>query len=132
MGGNFGGSEKLFLVHPRDIAAAAIEELLNVDFTGTSHRYVISDECTGQEIATMIGSAIGKNLKWVVFTDEQQKAGLLQAGLSETHAAGYAEMGHAMSNGSMQGDARAHKLVFSATKLQDFASEFAQAYSAKQ
>jgi uncharacterized protein YbjT (DUF2867 family) len=129
MGGNFGGNEKLFLVHPKDIAAAALDELLKLDFKGVSVRYIIGDERSGKEIADVIGKAIGKNLNWVVFTDEQQQAGLLQAGLSKTHSSGYTEMGHALNDGSMQGDARAQKLVLSPTKLEDFAKEFSQAFA---
>ncbi len=128
MGGNFGGSEKLFLVHPRDIGAAALDELKRLDFTGHSVRYVIGDERSGAEIAAVLGKAIGMQLNWVVFTDEQQKDGLLQAGLSETHAGGYTEMGHALSDGSMQAHARTQPLVFSPTKLEDFAAEFGRVF----
>lgn len=128
LGGNFGEKEKLFLVHPKDIAAAALDELVNLKFTGKSVRYVISDERSGNEIATVLGKAIGRDLNWVVFTDEQQKAGLLQAGLSETHSAGYTELGKALREGFMQSDARKNLPTFSPLKLEDFAKEFAAAY----
>ncbi|MEO7990278.1 MAG: NmrA family NAD(P)-binding protein [Chryseolinea sp.] len=130
MGGNFGDQEKVFLVHPKDIAAAALDELLKLNFTGNSVRYIIGDERSGEEISSVLGKAIGKNLNWVTFTDEQQKEGLLGAGLSETHASGYTEMGNALRAGTMQAEARMHKLNFSPTKLEDFATEFAKAYSA--
>jgi uncharacterized protein YbjT (DUF2867 family) len=130
MGGNFGDKEKLFLVHPKDIGAAALEELLRLDFKGNSVRYVIGDERSGEEIANVLGKTIDKKLNWIVFTDEQQKSGLLQAGLSEVHASGYTEMGHALGDGSMQGDARGQRLTLSPIKLEDFAVEFAQAYQA--
>lgn len=130
LGGNFGSNEKLFLVHTRDIAAAALDELLRLDFKDNSVRYVVSDERSTEEIATVVSQAIGKKVNWVVFSDEQQKSGLLQAGLSETHAHAYTEMGHALNDGSMQGDARKATLSFSRTKLEDFAREFAQAFSA--
>lgn len=129
MGANFGANENLFLVHPKDIADAALDELLKLDFKSVSVRYVIGDERSGKEIAEVIGKAINKNLNWVVFTDEQQHAGLLQAGLSETHSSGYTEMGHALNDGSMQGDAIAKKLVFSPTKLEDYAREFSHAFA---
>ena len=130
MGGNFGDQEKVFLVHPKDIAAAALEELLKLDFKGSSVRYIIGDERSGEEISSVLGKAIGKNLNWVTFTDDQQKTGLLQAGLSETHAGGYTEMGHALRDGSMQRHARESKPTFSSVKLEDFATEFAKAFSA--
>src|SRR5688572_17441597 len=79
MGANYGGDEKIFLVHTNDIASAALEELLNLKFTGNSVRYVFGDERSGKDIADVLGKAIGKKLEWIVFTDEQQKQGLLQA-----------------------------------------------------
>ena len=128
IGGNYGDGEKMFLVHTNDIAAAALEELLKLNFSGNSVRYVIGDERSGKEIANVLGKAIGKELNWVAFTDEQQKQGLLQAGLSETHAQGYTDMGKALREGRMQADARKNKPVLSSTKLEDFAKEFATAF----
>lgn len=130
MGGNFGDQEKVFLVHPKDIATAALDELLGLDFKGNSVRYIIGDERSGEEISKVLGKAIGKNLNWITFTDEQQKAGLLGAGLSEVHASAYTEMGNALRTGSMQADGREHKPGFSPIKLEDFATEFANAFSA--
>ncbi len=129
MGANYGDKEKVFLVHTNDIAGAALEELSKLDFTGHSVRYIFGDECSGNEIASAIGKAIGKDLNWVIFTDEQQKQGLLQAGLSETHASGYTEMGRSLREGSMQEDVRKNKVAPSAIKLEDFAKEFADVFS---
>lgn len=128
MGANYGGAS-VFLVHPKDIAQAAIEELFNLNFKGNSVRYVIGDERTGSEIAQVLGKAIGRDLNWVDFTDEQQKQGLLQAGLSETHASNFTAMGSALREGVMQRDAKKNKPVFAATKLEDFAKEFAAAFN---
>jgi uncharacterized protein YbjT (DUF2867 family) len=130
MGANFGEGEKIFLVHTKDIATVALEELLSLNFTNKSARYIISDERTGQEVAAAIGKAIGKELNWVVFSDEQQKSGMLQAGLSETHADGYATMGKALRDGAMQQGARKNLPAFGKTKLEDFAKEFALAFQA--
>lgn len=129
MGANYGGSDKLYLVHTNDIAAAALEELLNLSFKGSSVRYIFGDERSGQEIAQVLGNAIGKPLQWVVFTDEQQKQGMLQAGLPETHAQGYTDMGKALREGFMQEDARHNKPALSPTKLEHFAKEFAAAFN---
>jgi uncharacterized protein YbjT (DUF2867 family) len=130
LGANYGDGEKIFLVHTRDIAAAAIEELLKLNFSAASVRYIIGDERSGKEIADVLGKAIGKEINWVVFTDEQQKQGLLQAGLSDTHAQGYTDMGKALRDGVMQADSRKNKPSLSPTKLEDFAVEFAAAYRA--
>lgn len=129
MGANYGDDgEKLLLVHTNDIAAAAVEELLNLKFTGNSVRYIFGDERSGKEIAEVLGKAIGKDLKWVIFSDEQQKNGLLQAGVSEVHATAYTQMGKAMREGRIQAHARMNKPALSHTKLEDFAVEFAAAF----
>jgi uncharacterized protein YbjT (DUF2867 family) len=129
MGANYGEEEKLFLVHTNDIASAALEELLNVNFSGSSVRYIIGDERSGKEIAAVLGKAINKELPWVVFSDEEQRQGLIGAGLSATHADGYTQMGKALRDGVMQRDAVKNKPAFSPTKLEDFAKEFAAVYS---
>ena len=128
LGANYGGSGTLFLVHPSDIAQAALEELLNLDFTGSSVRYIAGDEREGKEIAAVLGKAIGRELPWVEFSDEQQLQGALGAGLPEEVARQYTQMGHALRDGSMQEDVRKHRPAFSPIKLEDFAREFAQAY----
>jgi uncharacterized protein YbjT (DUF2867 family) len=131
MGANYGNGEKVFLVHTRDIAAAALDELLKLDFKGNSIRYVFSDERSGAEIASVLGKAINKDLNWVEFTDEQQKEGLLGAGLPETHAQAYTQMGKALREGVMQGDARKNKPALAPTKLEDFAKEFAAVFNSQ-
>ena len=129
MGANYGDGEKIYLVHTKDIAAAAVEELLNLSFTGSSVRYIVSDERSGKDIASVLGKSVGKELPWVIFTDEQQREGLLGAGLSAVHANGYTDMGKALREGVMLKDARRQKPKFSQTKLEDFAKEFAAAYN---
>ena len=131
MGGNFGEGEKLFLTHTNDIATTALEELLNLKFSGNSVRYIISDERSGKEIAQAIGNAIGIALPWIVFTDDQQKQGFLEAGLSETHAENYTALGRAIREGYMQADARKNKPQFGKTKLEDFAKEFATIFNSE-
>jgi uncharacterized protein YbjT (DUF2867 family) len=131
MASNFGDGEKLFLVHTRDVASAALEELTQLSFTGSSARYIIGDERSGQEIADVIGGAINRSLHWVTFTDEEEEAGLIAAGLHKTHAEGYAKMGRAIRQGIMQRHARQTPLTFMPTKLENFATEFALAFNAQ-
>lgn len=131
MGSNF-GDDPVVLVHTDDIAAAALQELLNLDFTGTQVRYVAGDERTGAEIARVLGEAVGKpETPWVVFSDEQNKQGMLQAGLSDEVATNYTEMGASLRDGSMQADYLANRPALSKIKLEDFAkNEFAPAFNA--
>jgi len=131
IGGNYGEGTKLVLVHPDDIAEAAAEELLGLSFSGKSVRYVTSDEKTTDEVAAILGKAIGKpELPWINFKDEDTVAGMTQAGLSLEIAENYAEMGAAMRSGEMASDYLLHRPdVFGKTKLEAFAPVFAAVYS---
>ena len=132
IGGNFGGDDfKMLLADPNDIAEVAFEELSNLNFTGHSVRYIGSDERSTADIAKTIGSAIGNpQLPWVTFTDEQAYGGMLQMGLPENAAKNYAEMGHAMHDGSMFEDYwKHHPDKLGKTKLEDFAKTFAAVYN---
>ena len=132
MGSNFGGnSRKLVLTHTSDIAAAATEELLALNFIGQTVRYISSDERTPKEIATVLGNAIGKpGIPWVVFTDEQALAGMLQAGISQSLAKAYTEMGKALREGAAEEDYWKNRPTLGSVKLEDFAKEFAAAFNA--
>jgi len=131
MGSNFGGnSRKLVLTHTNDIAAAATEELLSLNFIGQTHRYIASDERTPEEVATVLGNAVGKpGIPWVVFTDEQAKQGMQQAGLSQVIAEGYTIMGKALREGTIEEDYWKNRPVLGSFKLENFAKEFAAVYN---
>ena len=132
MGSNFGGNgRKLVLTHTTDIAAAAAEELLALNFIGQTFRYIASDEKTPEEITTILSNAIGKpGIPWVVFSDEQALAGMLQAGLPQTIAEAYTEMGKALREGTAEEDYWKNRPAPGAVKLEDFAKEFAAAFNA--
>lgn len=133
MGANFGGKgeEKLLLVHPADIAAAAAKHLLSPDFTGYSTEYVVSDERYAADIAVVLGKAIGRDeLPWVLFSDEDNRNGLLQAGLAPTFADGYTQMGKSFREGIIQADYfQQHRKPAGKVKLEDFAKEFAAVFN---
>ena len=107
------------------------EELASLNFTGHSVRYIGSDERSTEDIAKTIGAAIGHpQLPWVTFTDEQAYSGMMQMGLPENAAKNYAEMGHAMHDGSMFEDYwKHHPDKLGKTKLEDFAKTFAAVYN---
>ena len=112
------------------IAEAALDELVNLSFNGNSVRYVVSDERTGNEVAAVIGKTLGKEIPWVVFTDDQLLKGLTDAGLSQTHAKAFVQMGAAQRTGVLLEDFNKNKPAFSKTKLEDFAKEFKAAFNA--
>jgi len=129
-GNNFGPDRKLIMVHPRDIAAVAAEELLDLSFKGVSVRYIAGDERNSKDVAAVLGAAIGKpGLPYVPFSDEDTEKGMIAAGLPEEVAKNYTEMGVAIRTGIMFEDYQKHRPALSPTKLADFAKEFAEAYN---
>jgi uncharacterized protein YbjT (DUF2867 family) len=130
LGSNYRGDNHLPLVNPADIADAAAEELQQ-PFTGKSIRYVVSDEQTAGEVASILGAAIGKpDLKWAEFSDADTLAGMKQAGLPEEIAKNYTEMGRAVRENRLWDDYLQHKpAVLGKRKFAEFAREFAAAYN---
>jgi uncharacterized protein YbjT (DUF2867 family) len=129
IGRNYGSDTRLVMVHPNDISAAIAEEL-QTPFTGKSARYITSDERTMGEMATVLGTAIGKpGLQWVEFTDEQALGGMIQAGIPEYVAKNFVEMNIAVRNGILwkDYDAQGNKPT-GKIKLEDFAKEFAEKF----
>lgn len=132
IGGNFGGADfKMLLTDPGDIAEVAFEELSNLNFTGHSVRYIASDERSTDDIAKILGTAIGKpQLPWVTFSDEQAYGGMMQMALPDNLAKNYTEMGHALHSGAMFEDYWKHRpSTLGKTKLEDFAKTFAFVYN---
>lgn len=55
-----GNEDKLIMSSTDDIASAAASALQQLDFSGFTVQYLVSDELNSQEIAQKIGNAIGK------------------------------------------------------------------------
>ena len=129
IGTNYGGEDKMVMVHPRDIAVAAAEELA-APATGHQVRYVASDEVTANQAARALGPAIGKpDLKWVTISDEQTRSGLEQAGIPAPIAANFVELGASIHSGVLGQDYWQHRpATLGQVKLADFVKEFAAAF----
>ncbi|HWK08357.1 MAG TPA: NAD(P)H-binding protein [Puia sp.] len=125
---NYGG-DKVVWVSPIDIAAAVAEEL-ETPLAGRKVRYVSSDELTGNEVANILGTAIGKpDLKWIIIPDEQLLSGLEAFGMPKNIAAGFVEMNASMRSGELFQDYYLNRpRVLGKVKLTDFAKEFAAAF----
>jgi len=77
LGANYGGSDRLDFAHPVDIAQAISEEVLASAEPTIKVRYVISDQRTCDEVASVLGASIGKpDLKWLTFTDQEAHQGM--------------------------------------------------------
>jgi len=131
IGGNYGEGTRLIVADTSDIADVAAEELLHLSFEGKSVKYIISDEKTTDQVAAILGKAIGKpDLKWVNFTDADTLGGMLQNGVPEDVAKNYAEMGAAMRSGEMAAEYnKSRAATFGKNNLETFAPVFAAAYA---
>lgn len=132
MGGNYGSPERtLLLVHTDDIADVAAEALTNDHFDSREPYYVVSDVRAYSDVASVIGSAIGKeNLPWISFSDDEFRVGAKQGGLPETLIEIFTEVGQGLANGTLAEhyESLAMKPPLGKTKLEDYAQEFAGVY----
>lgn len=117
-------------VSPTDIASAIAAEI-TIPLTGRKVRYVASEELTYNELASVLGEAIGKpDLKWVKLTDEQMLDGLIAVGMQPKIAAGLTEMYAAINSGLLYEDYNLHKpIIMGKVKAKDFAKDFATGYN---
>lgn len=127
---NYGGNDRIAWVSPHDIAAAIAEEL-NTRQNGRKVRYVAGDELTCQEIATVLGKAVGKPyLKWVLISDRQMTDAFIKMGASEPVAKAFTEMNAAMHDGSLFEDYFKNRpSALGPLKISDFAKEFNVKYN---
>jgi uncharacterized protein YbjT (DUF2867 family) len=122
---NYGGDEKEPWVSPLDIATVIAEEI-EKPFNGRETRYIASDEVSPNEVAKILGEAIGKpDLKWLTISDEQFLNGLLAAGMNPQIAKGFMEMNASSRGGVLYKDYNNNKPTLGKIKLKDFAKEFA-------
>ena len=126
---NYGGDSKKPWVSPIDIAAAVAEELVT-PFEGRKVRYVASEEISCNELASLLGAAIGKpDLKWVVIPDEQLLNGMIAAGMNPKVAAGLVEMNASTNTGALYEDYYRNQPTLGKVKLAEYAKEFAAVYN---
>ena len=127
---NYGGNEKEPWVSPADIAEVIIEEM-EEPFKGRTVRYIASDEISPNEVAQVLGKAIGKpDLKWQMIPDDQFLANLLNIGFNPPAARGLTDMNAGRRN-HLYDDYRQHRPVLGKVKLTDFAKQFAEVYNAR-
>lgn len=125
---NWGGNDKEPWVSPLDIAAVVAEEM-DTPFEGRKMRYIASDEASPNEIAAILGDAIGKpDLAWEVIPDEQLLNNWLTIGMNPQIANGFMEMQASMRGGVLYEDYFRHRPTLGKVKLADFARDFAAVY----
>jgi len=126
---NYGGDDKEPWVSPLDIAAVIAEEM-GKPFEGRTIRYIASEELSPNEVARILGEAIGKpDLKWVIISDEQMLKGMLASGLNPNVAKGLVEMNAGRRSGVLGEDYNRNKPILGKVKLKEWAKTFAELYN---
>ncbi|WP_460684827.1 NmrA family NAD(P)-binding protein [Niabella aquatica] len=131
IGAVYGDNDQVALASPKDIAEAAAEELVKgSNIHGV--RYVGSDDRTCNEIATVIGNAIDKpDLKWVTLPKQDVLNNLKKTGLPDEYCEKLIELGDAIHTGKLREDYDLHQPQPGKVKLEEFAEEFARAFTLK-
>jgi nucleoside-diphosphate-sugar epimerase len=125
---NYGGDVINLLVSPNDIATVIAEEM-EKPFEGRTMRYIASEEPTCNDVAGILGEAIGKPyLKWEKISDKMLRNIMLKRGMNETVVNGLVEMGVSGRTGKLYEDYYKHRPVLGKTKLREYAPVFAETY----
>jgi uncharacterized protein YbjT (DUF2867 family) len=131
IGSNYGNPENVVpLVHTKDIADVAFEAITTSNISSKEPYYVVSDKRSLNDIASVLGKAIGKELSWTPFTDEQLKAGLEQSQFPPHLIGLLIELGQQLAKSESTGHyfSLVNKPSLGKVKLEDFAKEFAKVY----
>jgi uncharacterized protein YbjT (DUF2867 family) len=129
---NYGGDKKFEMVSPLDIASAIADEI-ELKSVQRKVRYVSSDELTGNEIARILGEAIGKpDLNWIVISDEEALKGFINNGLPELLSKNLVEMFSSVQSGKLAEDYKLNKPAkLGKVKFASFVKDFVVAYNTK-
>ncbi|MEJ0106910.1 MAG: hypothetical protein WDO19_32135 [Bacteroidota bacterium] len=96
-------------------------------FEGRTVRYIASEEISPNEIAKILGEAIGNpGLKWVVIPGEQLLKGMLSIGMNPQIANGFVEMQASQCTGALYADYYRNQPILGNVKLADFVKDLLQ------
>ncbi len=120
------------MIATEDIARYAAERMQKRDFSGKSPQELLGPrEYTMNEVATILGSAIGKpELKFVQFSYEDTAAALKRMGVSDSVVAGYIELYKAFNEGLAKPTEARSEMNTTPMTLEEFARTFAAVYEA--
>lgn len=121
---------KFPMIATQDIAKVAAEKLMNPNFTGKSVLTLLgAKDYNMNEITEVIGKAIGKpDLKYVQFSYDEAKKGLMQFGITASPAEAYIGLTKGINMGVFGKESRTAEKT-TATTLEEFAKTFAQIYN---
>jgi uncharacterized protein YbjT (DUF2867 family) len=129
-GSAINGDQKFAMIATKDIAASATEHLIKRDFVEKSIRDFLGQrDLSLGEALSIIGKKINKpDLKYVQFSYEDAKKGLVGAGLSEDMSNLFIEMSRALNEGLFAVNIPRTEENTTATSIEEFADTFAKIY----
>ncbi len=124
------GDLKFSMIATRDVAAAATERLIRMDFAGKSVRDFLGQrDLSLCEAMSIIGRKISRpDLRYVQFSYKDARKGLLGAGLSEDMANLFVEMSRALNEGLFGVNVPRTDENTTATSIEEFAETFAEIF----
>ncbi len=124
----YGAEDRLPMVAPEDIAALIAAEVVQMDSTDKV-RYVTSDERSCNEIASVLGQAIGRpDLTWRILPEEQVFQMLVDNGVDVGLANSLVELASATHSGILREDFDKQPVQVGKLRLEDFAKIFTSVY----
>lgn len=129
-GGGIRADTKFAMIATQDIAQVATEYLVKRDFTGLSVRELLGErDVSMEEVAGIFGEKIGRpELKYVQFSAEEEKKGLMDYGMSEDFSDQMVELNQAISEGLLAVNVPRTAENTTKTSIEEFAGFFAQVY----
>jgi uncharacterized protein YbjT (DUF2867 family) len=125
------GNMEVPMVATKDISQLALEHLLNLDFKGINHKYVLGQrDVAYNEVASVFGNAIGMpDLKYNTVSIEDGKAAMMQMGMGESATNRLLEFVSALNEGRVLEDAQRDEHNTTPTSIEEFAHTFAYVYN---
>lgn len=129
-GGGIKPDIKFAMIATKDIAQTASEYLIRRDFSGRTVRELLGErDVSMNEMARIFGKKIGKpDLKYVQFSAEEEKKGLMDYGMSEDFSDQMVELNQAINDGRIAVKLPRTSDNTTKTTIEEFADFFAQVY----
>ena len=129
-GGGVKGDIKISMIATKDIAWVAAEHLLKRDFSGKAvHELLGERDVSMEEVTKVLGKKIGKpDLRYVQFSPEEEKKGLMDFGLSDDASDQLVELSQAINDGLIAVNSPRTAKNTTDTSIEEFGDYFAQVY----
>jgi uncharacterized protein YbjT (DUF2867 family) len=129
-GGNIRGDVKYAMIATQDIAQVAAEHLVKRNFTGKAvHELLGERDVSFNEVTKIFGDKIGKpDLKYVQFSAEDAKKGMMDSGISADVSDQLLELGQAFNDGLIAVNQPRTAENTTITSIEEFADFFADVY----